>query len=87
MLYMSILTWAPDKDREVVERRMGWKYPDAMKRLGEWDDLSGHRVFILFEADDPMALLAGTMGWSDLGTFETVPVMEMDELLKLISTG
>lgn len=84
MLFMTILTWEPDKRNEAVTRRTQFKYPEGMKRIGEWNDLAGGRVFILSEAEDPKAVLAATFAWDDLGKFEITPVMETDELMKLM---
>jgi len=84
MLFMVTLTWEPEKREEAVARRTQFKYPEGMKQIGEWTDLAGGRVFILSEAEDPKAVLAATFAWTDLGKFEITPVMETDELLKLL---
>jgi len=47
MLFMTILTWEPEKEEEVTKRRAEWNYPEEMKPKGEWVDLAGGRVFCL----------------------------------------
>jgi len=85
MLFMTILTWEPEKEEEVTKRRAEWNYPEGMEPKGEWVDLAGGRVFCLAEADDPRVILAATSPWYDLGKFEVTPVMEVEEMLKLMS--
>lgn len=84
MLFMGILTWEPGKRDEVIQRRSEWKYPEGVKRIGEWSDLAGNRVFSLAEMDDPKAMLAAASAWSDIANLEIVALMETDEVLKLL---
>ncbi|MFQ6062820.1 MAG: DUF3303 domain-containing protein [Methanosarcinales archaeon] len=84
MLFMTIFTWEPDKRDEVVKRRATEKVPERIKVIGEWVDLQGGRVFILSETADPKAVLAESFAWNDLGNIECVPVMEAEEVLKLL---
>ncbi len=86
MLFMTVYTYEP-KDREAVIKRRAEKGPMApqgMKILGEWSSLTGGRVFRLVEVDDPRAMLGATAAWADLGKVETFPVMETEEVMKLL---
>ena len=86
MLFMVVYTYEP-KDREaVVKRRMekGEMKPPGMKTVGEWSYLGGGRVFELVECDDPRAMLGASSPWADLGKIELFPVMETEEVMKLI---
>ena len=87
MLFMSIFTYEPEKRDEVVKRRAekGAMIPDGMKVLGEWSDVSGGRVFRLVEHDDPMAGLAASLAWNDLGKIEVVGVIATEESVKMAS--
>ena len=90
MLWMSIFTYEPEKRDEVIKRRLeiGAGLPQGLKSIGEWVDLTGGRGFTLIEgADDPKLLLAAIMAWDDLGKFDNVPVMEVEEVLKLVPKG
>jgi hypothetical protein len=86
---MTIFTWDPDKRDEVVQRRAekGAMVPEGMKIIGEWSYIGGGRVFRLAEMDDPKIGFAAAYAWGDLGKIEIVPVIETDEILKLITGG
>jgi hypothetical protein len=85
MLFMTIYTYEPGQRNEVIKRRLERGTPtlEGLKVVGEWIYLGGHKGFMLFEANDPKVLLGMTLAWSDLMKFETVPVMEAEEALKL----
>jgi len=85
MLFMAVFTYDPqDRDR-VIERRMKKpESPKGVKVKGEWFDISGHRVFRLFEAEDAAHLAALFYDWSDLGVSELIPVVETEFAIKLL---
>jgi hypothetical protein len=85
MLFMTIYTFEPGQRNEVIKRRLarGTATPEGVKRIGDWIYLGGNKGFMLFDANDPKAIMGMTMAWSDLMKFETVPVMEEEEVLKL----
>lgn len=85
MLFMSIYTYEPEKRNEIIKRRLerGTGAAPGVKVVGEWIALAGHRGFMIFEAQDPKAVMATTLVWSDLLRFESVPVMEAEEVMKL----
>jgi hypothetical protein len=86
MLFMTIFTYEPEKRNEVVKRRTD-KGPIAPgKIIGEWSSIAGGRVFRLVEVEDPKALFEGVRVWSDLGRIELIPVITMEEVMKLVST-
>ncbi|MDR3568749.1 MAG: glycosyltransferase [Syntrophobacteraceae bacterium] len=84
MLFMAIFSYSPEDRNLVIERGMGSDKSTGVKVTGEWFDISGHRVFRLFEADDDAHLAASVFGWSDLGVTEIIPVMETEKALKLL---
>ena len=86
MLFMSIYKWEPEKRAEVTNRRTekGAMAPPGMKIVGEWSCLAGGRVFRLVEVDDPRVMLQASMAWGDLGKIELFPVMETEEVMKLL---
>lgn len=85
MLFMAIFSYAPEDRNLVVERGMGSseEVPGVTVK-GEWFDVSGHRVFRLFEAEDEVRLAASIYNWTDLGIAEIIPVMETEKALKLL---
>jgi hypothetical protein len=88
MLFMTIYTYEPDKRNDVIRRAVekGRMTPEGVKEVGVWSALSGGRVFRLMEAGDPKAIYEGTYAWSDLGKVEIIPVMDNDELLKILAS-
>ena len=88
MLFMSIVTWEPEKRDEVIKR---FKEKGAMtlpgrKVIGTWNAIGGNRVFRLVEIEDPKALVAAAVAWSDLVKIEEIPVIETEEMMKLLAS-
>ncbi|MHC1724931.1 MAG: DUF3303 domain-containing protein [Syntrophobacteraceae bacterium] len=85
MLFLAIFSYSPEDRNLVIERGMGATEKTAGVTVkGEWFDISGHRVFRLFEAEDEVHLAASIYGWTDLGVAEIIPVMETEKALKLL---
>jgi hypothetical protein len=87
MLFMSIVSWEPEKRDEVVKKftEKGAMTIAGRKVIGTWNVIGGNRVFRLVEIEDPKALVAADVAWSDLVKIEEIPVMETGELMKVIS--
>ena len=87
MLFMSIITFEPEKRDEVVKRfaEKGAMTLPGRKVIGTWNAIGGNRVFRLVEIEDPKALVLASAAWSDLVNIEEIPVMESGELMKVIS--
>jgi len=84
MLFMAIFSYSPEDRDLVIERGMGTEKSSGVTVRGEWFDISGHRVFRLFEAEDEVHLASSVYGWTDLGVAEIIPVMETDKALKML---
>lgn len=84
MLFMGIFSYSPEDRNLVIDRGMESAKATGVVVKGEWFDISGHRVFRLFEADDEVHLAASAYGWSDLGMAEIIPVMDTEKALKLL---
>ena len=86
MLFMSIFTFGAANREAIIRRRaLGEnKVPERVQVHVEVVDLSKNRVFRIFEATDPKAILKSNLTWSDLGEIETVPVMETEEVLEAL---
>ncbi|SFM43834.1 DUF3303 domain-containing protein [Thermodesulforhabdus norvegica] len=84
MLFMAVFQYDPSDREEVIDRRLAFdKEKAGVNVIGEWFDLSGHRVFCLIEAEDEVHLASAVFPWSGIGYVEIVPVMEMDKAIKL----
>ena len=88
MLFLTIYTFSPENRDSVIKRRVekGGLAPAGAKVLNEWASITGHRIFRLIEVEDPKAMLATTLGWSDLGNIESYALLPMEEVLKVIAT-
>jgi hypothetical protein len=85
MLFLAIFNYAPEDRNVVIERRMkGMDKDVGVVIKGEWFDISGHRVFRLFETDDDVHLASSIYNWTDLGVAEIIPVMETDKAMKFL---
>jgi hypothetical protein len=86
MLFMAIFSYAPEDRNLVIERGMGNKEKGGatVQVKGEWFDISGHRVFRLFEAEDAVHLASSIYNWTDIGVAEIIPVMETEKALKFL---
>ena len=86
MLFMSVYTTEPGKRDQTFKKRIekGISFPAGVKVIGEWSDLGGGRGFIVTEAQDPKSVMQATLAWSDLLKIEIVPVIETEELMKLV---
>ncbi len=85
MLYMAIWVWKSERRNEVKKRWSEYKYPEGIKLVGEWLDLTGNRIFVLYEADDPRIMLEANDLWLDIAVVDTVPVMEAKEVAKIMA--
>ena len=90
MLYMTIITWDPDKRDAVIERvkKIGFEH-EGMKVIGNWVDVVGGRSFQLCDVPrdiDPVLSLKANLAWNDLVRIEDVPVMEATEMMKLMES-
>ena len=88
MLFMSIITFEPEKRDEVIKRfaEKGAITLPGRKVIGTWIAVGGHRAFRLVEIEDPKALVAASFAWSDLVKIEEIPVMEAEGFMKLVSS-
>ena len=87
MLIMDIITWETARSEEVIKRRAEEKIPQGVKVIGEWVDIGGCRAYRLVEVADPKLLFTMTSFWIGFGNKELVPVMEAEEMMKLIPSG
>lgn len=72
----------PDKRDEVERRAMEWRSPEGITERGYWVDLSGRRVFYLYETDDPKAILEANHYWSDIVKIYTFQLMDAKEAME-----
>lgn len=85
MQFLAIFSYAPEDRDQVIERGMkSLEKSVGVEVKGEWFDISGHRVFRLFEADDEIHLASSIFNWTDLGVAEIIPVIDTEKALKFL---
>ena len=87
MIFLTMYRWKPENRKAIVARFMetGGLPPQGVKLLSRWTDVAGGRGFTLTETDDPVAAGAFAYAWNDLVTFEMIPVLNDEQLAKVIS--
>jgi hypothetical protein len=89
MLFMSIYTYEPGNKEAVINRRLekGPLVQEGTKIVGEWSSIAGGRNFRLVEVDNPRSMLGSAAAWNDLGNIEIFPVMQTEEVFKLLAAN
>jgi hypothetical protein len=85
MLFMTVYSYDPAHRNEIIKRRLnaGPQLPEGLKLIGEWSYIGSGKVFRLVEAgDNPEKLIEAMQPWSDLGTIETYPVLEVEKAIQ-----
>lgn len=83
MLFMNIYTWEPGQRDALIKRRREKKGPalsGGIKKIHEWLDAAGGRGFMVFETDDPRAIMTSIMEWDDLMKVEVVSLLDITEI-------
>ncbi|HOW15044.1 DUF3303 family protein [Methanosarcina sp.] len=83
MLLMDIITWEPKDSQKVAEFYANYEYPKGIRVIEEWFDLTGYRMFLIYETDNEETYAASVLPCMGLCRFETIPVMKMDKLMQL----
>ncbi|MCC7010235.1 MAG: DUF3303 family protein [Acidobacteria bacterium] len=86
MRFITTFTVGPgNRDAAIARFKQSHGAPPAgVTLLGRWHDATGHRGWTLSETSDASAIAKWVMGWSDLLTFETTPVLDDQEFGKLL---
>ncbi len=83
MLFMTVFTYEPHDRNEVIRRRVekGAIIPKGVTLLGEWSHVGSGRVFRLIDVENADLLPQATMPWTDIGSVEVYPVVEVEKIL------
>ena len=88
MHFMSAYTFYAE-DREAIVARFiktGGTPPSGIKLLARWHDVGGHRGYTICESDDPVAMSIWSDQWSDLMRIEVFPVVNDEQLAKVLDS-
>ncbi|WP_407356302.1 DUF3303 domain-containing protein [Methanolobus sp. WCC5] len=85
MLFMDIITWEPKDTAEVLNRFKSWKYPEGLKVISEWEDLSTCRHIVVYDAQNAEVYASSSFPWRDICYFDSFPVMESNACMKFMA--
>jgi uncharacterized protein with GYD domain len=88
MQFMIVYTFTAENRDAVIKRyqEKGEMVSTGAKILSEWVSAAGHRIFRVIETEDPKAMMAATLAWSDLGYMEMYPIVPVAEVMKIIAS-
>lgn len=79
MLLMDIITWEPKDSAKVGNLYANYEYPEGIKVIDEWIDLTGYRMFVIYETEGEKIYAPSISPFIGLCRFETIPVMEAEK--------
>jgi hypothetical protein len=79
---MDIITWEPKDSAKVERLYKNYEYPKGMKVIDEWIDLTGYRMFVIYETEDEKTYTPSVVPFIGLCRFETIPVMRADKYMQ-----
>ena len=75
------------QNRDAAQARLletGGLPPEGATMVGRWHCAQGLKGFVLCETTDAEAITAWLQEWSDLLTFEVTPVVDDDQIVRVI---
>lgn len=86
MHFMIIWTFKPEHSEDAIARftETGATPPEGVKMLARWHDVSGRRGFAIAQTDDAVAASKWCYQWSDLLSFEVIPVLDDEQLAQVL---
>ena len=87
MIWMNIITVDSEIGNKIINKEIkkGDMIHEGIKILGAWFDMKGNRIFILVESEDGSGLaLKENLNLNDLIKIEIVPVMAMEDVMKML---
>ena len=83
MLLMDIITWEPKDSAKVGDLYANYEYPKGMKVIDEWIDLTGYRMFVIYETEGEKIYAPSISPFIGLCRFETILVMKADKYIQM----
>ena len=87
MQYLVTWTFKPEHANSAIERfqETGAPSPEGVEMISRLHDVSGARGFAVAESDDPIAVAKWCRQWSDLLSFEVIPVLTDEQLGQVLA--
>ena len=84
---MIIWTFKPEHSKDAIARftETGAPPPEGIKMLARWHDVSGRRGFAIAETVEAVAASKWCHEWSDLLSFEVIPIIDDEGLTKVLA--
>jgi hypothetical protein len=84
MLFVVLGAGRPATERQRLERRLKWSYPEGAKIVAEyWLQTPDPNLILVIEADDLAPIMAGTAAWDDLFELRVVPAVTAEQGLEM----
>lgn len=86
MLFHITYVVAP-QNRDVAQSRFketGGLPPEGVSMIGRWHCAQGLRGFVMAETSDAEAIASWIQQWSDVLSFEVTPVVDDDQMTRVI---
>jgi diaminopimelate decarboxylase len=86
MKYIATWIYEPANAEAIIERfkQTGGQPPEGVTMEARWFDVAGGRGFAVSESDDPIAIAKWCRAWSDLMTFEVIPVIDDAQMVQVL---
>mgnify|MGYP001034151366 CR=1 FL=1 len=82
MKFLVIWWWTPEHAKEVTERFIKWKQQGNYKVLYPTSTMIGrNKAFAVGECDDIMELYKDIRQWTDIATFDIIPIETSRDLV------
>lgn len=86
MLFHVTYNFSPQA-RDQAQKRFkdtGAPPPEGVTMVGRWHSAVGSTGFMIAESSDAVAISKWTQGWTDLLSFEIIPVLNDEEVAEVI---
>ncbi|WP_425044741.1 DUF3303 domain-containing protein [Primorskyibacter sp. S87] len=86
MKYIAAWVFEPDNVDAIIERFMktGGLPPEGVTMEARWFDVAGGRGFAVADSDDPVAVAKWCRAWTDLMSFEIIPVIDDGQMAQVL---
>ena len=86
MLFMITYAFSTANRDKAQERfkKTGGGPPAGAKMVGRWHNVAGCQGFVLAESADAVAIGKWMQEWTDLLTFDVIPVVNDEDVMKVL---
>ena len=86
MIFHITYQLSPERRNDAQKgfKETGAPPPSGVAMAGRWHCAQGHKGFIIAESGDAEAIAKWLQEWTDLLTFEVTPVMNDEQLARVI---